>query len=216
VLAGEPGELVAAWAEAGIRRVQVNDLDAQGDGSAVSAALVGDIAARVPDLSIQVGGGVREEDAVQAYLEAGAHYVVIGMRALSAPHLLRDLCLEYPGHILVALQGREGRVDTDGWSKLANQDVIELGQHFERDGVEAIIYHDAAGKAEGFNLEAARRFARELTIPVLAAGPAAAWEELAGLADAEEDGLAGAVLTEGLVQSDLDMAAVLKLAGSGA
>lgn len=210
----DPVGLVTAWAEAGIERLQVNDIDSVADGRVANAAFIGEIAGLLPDLAIQVSGGIRDEDAVQAYLEAGAHYVVIGMRALSAPHLLRDLCLEYPGHVLIALQAHDGRLDADGWSKLANQDAVELGQHFERDGVEGIIYHDAGGKNGGFNLEAASRFAQELTIPVLAAGPARAWQELKAL-DGDEDGVAGAVLSEGLPDADFDMVAALSLIGAG-
>ncbi len=210
----DPVGVVSAWAEAGIGRLQVNDVDGN-EGRAANAALISEIVAELPDLTIQVGGGIRDEDTVQAYLEAGAHYVVIGMRALSAPHLLRDLCLEYPGHVLVALQAHEGRLDADGWSKLANQDAVELGQHFERDGVEGIIYHDAGGKDGGFNLDAARRFAQELTIPVLAAGPAGAWKELKALAG-DEDAVAGVVVSEGLPDADFDIAAALALIGAGA
>ena len=100
------------------------------------------VAEAFPDLPIQVGGGIRDEETVQAYLDAGVQYVIIGTKAVSAPHFVNDLCLEFPGHIIVGLDAKDGKVAIEGWSKLSHHSVIDMAQRFEQDGVEAIVFTD--------------------------------------------------------------------------
>ena len=120
----------------------------------------------------QVGGGIRDESAIETYLERGVEFVILGTRAVSEPHFVADVGVEFPRRIIVGLDARDGKVATDGWSKLSNHAVADLAQQFEADGVIAIIHTDISrdGMMEGVNVEASRALARELTIPVIASG----------------------------------------------
>ena len=102
-----------------------------------------------------MGGGIRDEDTIQTYLDAGVRYVILGTKAVNAPHFVSDVCAEFAGHIIVGLDAKDGKVAIDGWSKLSGHDVIDMAKHFESDGVEAIIYTDIGrdGMMTGVNAE---------------------------------------------------------------
>ena len=118
VFGDDPVEVAQRWVDAGARRLHMVDLNGAFAGKPVNAGVIKAVAEAFPDLPIQVGGGIRDEDTVAAYLEAGVQYTIIGTKAVSTPHFINDLCLEFPGHILVGLDAREGRIAIDGWSKL--------------------------------------------------------------------------------------------------
>ncbi|HSO99972.1 MAG TPA: HisA/HisF-related TIM barrel protein, partial [Thioalkalivibrio sp.] len=125
VFSDDPVEVAGRWVEAGARRLHVVDLDGAFSGEPRNAGIISEIVARYPDLPVQVGGGIRDDDTVQVYLDAGVQWVIIGTKAVSAPHFVNDLCLEFPGHIIVGLDAKDGKVAIDGWSKLSNHDVID-------------------------------------------------------------------------------------------
>lgn len=206
---GKPNEAAAhaespvAFAQrlvkAGARRLHVNDLDSLAAGKPAHAAVVKEIVAACPGVAVQVGGGMRSEEAVLPYIEAGAEFVVLGTRAATAPHLINDLCLEYPGHIIVSLEAKDGKVAAEGWSKLAHTAVAEVAEHFQREGVAAIVYTpvgDAATAAA--EIQAAADMARAITIPVIAAGPYTQLDELRTLCKAAAGELLGAIVGDGL------------------
>src|SRR6056300_1248736 len=140
VFGDDPVEVARRWVDAGARRLHMVDLNGAFEGRPVNAGAIRAVAEAFPELPIQVGGGIRDEDTVAAYLEAGVQYVIIGTKAVSAPHFVNDLCLEFPGHIIVGLDAKDGKVAIDGWSKLSHHDVIDIAQHFEADGVAAIVF----------------------------------------------------------------------------
>ncbi|MCG8435831.1 MAG: HisA/HisF-related TIM barrel protein, partial [Gammaproteobacteria bacterium] len=148
VISTEPAEVAKTWVENGAMRVHVVDFDGIKTGKASNAAIINEITEAVGDVPVQIRGGIRDEETVQSYLEAGIEYVVIGTRAVSAPHFVQDICLEYPGHIMVGLDIKEDKVAAEGWSKLSNQDIGKLAENFQRDGVEGIVYTEiGAGNA---------------------------------------------------------------------
>ncbi|WP_323759302.1 HisA/HisF-related TIM barrel protein, partial [Immundisolibacter sp.] len=138
----DPVAVARRWVEQGATRVHVVDLDGAVAGRPVNAKVIAAITAAVAGVDVQVGGGIRDEDTIEAYLDAGVRYVILGTQAVNVPHFVGDACTEYPGHIIVGLDARDGKVAIDGWSKLSQHGVIDMAQHFERDGVEAIIYTD--------------------------------------------------------------------------
>lgn len=144
VFSDNPVEVAGRWAEAGARRLHIVDLDGAFKGEPVNADVVHDIAEEFPDLPIQLGGGIRNESTVDIYIQAGVRYIIIGTQAVKEPHFISDLCAEFPTHIIIGLDAKEGKVATDGWSKLSRHSAIDMAQHFEEDGVEAIIYTDIA------------------------------------------------------------------------
>ena len=130
VYSEDPVAVATRWVEQGARRIHIVDLDGAMAGKRINHAIVERIARAHPDIPVQVGGGIRDEDTVQAYLDAGVHYVIIGTKAINAPHFIADLCVEFPGHIIVGLDAKDGKVAIDGWSKLSSHDVIDMARHF--------------------------------------------------------------------------------------
>ena len=174
VFSDDPVAMAERWVEAGARRLHLVDLNGAFAGKPVNAHVVKAIAEAFPDLPIQVGGGIRDAETIQTYLDAGVQYVIIGTQAVTVPHFVNDVCLEFPGHIIVGLDAKDGKVAVDGWSKLSRHDVIDMAQHFEQDGVEAIVYTDISrdGMMQGVNIEATVKLAQSIHIPVIASGGA--------------------------------------------
>ena len=191
------------------------DLNGAFAGQPINAEPIHRIAEAFPEVPIQVGGGIRDEDTVQLYLDAGVQYVIIGTKAVSAPHFINDLCLEFPGHIIVGLDAKDGKVAIDGWSKLSNHDVIDMARRFERDGVEAIVYTDISrdGMMQGVNVEATRKLASEISIPVIASGGITNLDDIRALQAVADEGIMGAIIGRALYEGSIDLAEAQKLVG---
>lgn len=216
VFSGDPATMAKKWADEGAERLHVVDLDGAVKGQPINIKVVEEIVAAI-DIPVQVGGGIRDEETVQRYLNSGVQYVIIGTKAVNAPHFLHDLCLEFPRHIIVSLDAKDGRVALNGWAKLTGHDVIETAIHCERDGVEAIVYTDIArdGMLQGFNVEATRNLARSLKTPVLASGGVSSLDDIRALAELEPDGVAGAVIGRAIYEGQLDFKQAMKIARGG-
>jgi phosphoribosylformimino-5-aminoimidazole carboxamide ribotide isomerase len=214
VFSADPVAVATRWVKAGARRLHIVDLNGAFAGKPVNAEVIRHIAQAHPDLAIQVGGGIRDEDTVQAYLDAGVSYVIIGTKAVSAPHFVNNLCVEFPGHVLVGLDAKDGKVAIDGWSKLSHHNVVEVAQRFERDGVEAIIYTDIGrdGMMGGFNVEATRELAASISIPVIASGGVTNMDDIKALCGIAEDGVMGAIIGRALYEGTIDLTEGQRLA----
>lgn len=216
IFSEDPVAVAGKWVDAGARRIHLVDLDGAFAGKPKNAGVINEITAAFPDVAIQVGGGIRDEDTIQAYLDAGVEYVIIGSKAVTAPHFVRDMAMEFPRHIIVGLDAKEGKVATDGWSKLSKHDVIDLAQQFEEDGVEAIIYTDIArdGMMNGVNVEATAALARAIRIPVIASGGITNMQDIKALVAAAEDGVMGAITGRAIYEGTLDFAEAFKFASA--
>ena len=141
-------------------------------------------------------------------------YVILGSKAVAAPHFVADVAVEYPGHIIVGLDAMDGRVAVDGWSKLSNHDLFDLAQQFERDGVEAIVYTDISrdGMMSGVNVEATAKLARSIQIPVIASGGIRGLDDIRALAEVADEGIVGAITGRAIYEGELDFAAAQNLA----
>lgn len=216
VFSEDPVAVADKWVEQGARRLHIVDLDGAVAGKPVNDGLIADIVRNHPDVPVQVGGGIRDEDAVQAYLDAGVRWVIIGTKAVNAPHLLPDLCSEFPNHIVVGLDTKDGKVAVDGWSKLSHHDVIGLAQQFEADGIEAIVHTDIGrdGMLTGVNLESTVALAQAIHIPVIASGGITSVDDVRAICEVEDEGVMGAVTGRAIYEGTLDFAEGQKLADS--
>ncbi len=210
VFSDDPGAIARGWVEQGARRIHLVDLNGAVAGrprnEAAIRAIVDAVGGNVP---VQLGGGIRDLDTIERYLDDGISYVIIGTAAVKNPGFLHDACSAFPGQIIVGLDARDGKVATDGWSKLTRHDVLDLARKFEGYGVEAVIYTDIGrdGMLTGVNVDATVRLARELHIPVIASGGFASLEDVEQLCAIEADGVAGAILGRALYEGRLDFRA---------
>src|SRR6187402_2145553 len=173
VFSENPAAMARRWVEAGARRLHLVDLNGAFAGRPVNEGAIKSILAEVGDeIPVQLGGGIRDLDTVERYLDDGLSFIIIGTAAVKNPGFLRDACSAFGGHILVGLDAKDGKVATDGWSKLTGHEVVDLARKFQGYGIEAIIYTDIGrdGMLSGINIEATVKLAQALPIPVIASG----------------------------------------------
>ena len=213
IFSENPLEMAERWVKEGATRLHLIDLDGAFAGSPKNHKIIREICKAYPDLPVQVGGGIRDEGTVESYLEDGVRYTIIGTRAVSEPHFVNDLCFEFPGHIIIGLDAKDGKVATDGWSKLSHHDVIDMAQHFEHDGVAAIIYTDISkdGMMQGVNVEATVKLAQSVRVPVIASGGVTDLEDIRRLCKVEEEGISGVIIGRALYEGTIDLAEAEKL-----
>lgn len=206
VFSDDPVAVAGRWVDAGARRLHIVDLNGAFAGEPKNAQVIHAIARAYPDLPIQVGGGIRDEDTIQAYLDAGVQWVIIGTKAVTNPHFVQEICAEFPSHIIVGLDARDGKVAVDGWSKLSHHDAIDLAQHFEQDGVEAIVYTDISrdGMMSGVNVDATVRMAQSIHIPVIASGGITTIEDVRRLCEVADEGIMAAITGRAIYEGTLD------------
>lgn len=216
VFSEDPVAMAGRWIEAGARRLHIVDLNGATAGRPVNAKVIQNIARTYPGVPLQVGGGIRDDEIIETYLNAGVAYVIIGTSAVNEPHFVADAAIAFPGHIMVALDARDGKVAIDGWSKLSNHDVIDLARHFERDGVSAVIYTDISrdGMMTGLNIEATVKLAKAVTVPIIASGGISGLEDIRALCAVEGEGIVGCVLGRALYEGKLDLGEAQQLVDS--
>jgi phosphoribosylformimino-5-aminoimidazole carboxamide ribotide isomerase len=215
VFSEDPAQTARHWLEQGARRLHVIDLNGAAAGKPKNENAIRAIAAAVGDkLPIQLGGGIRDLDTIERLLDQGIAYVIIGTAAVKTPGFLHDACTAFAGHVLVALDAKDGKVAVDGWSKMTGHDVADLALKFQDYGVEAIIYTDIGrdGMLTGVNIEATVALARKLTVPVIASGGLSDIEDVRKLCAVEPEGITAAITGRAVYQGTLDFRTAQKLA----
>ena len=215
VFSDDPTAMAQQWLEQGARRLHLIDLNGAAAGRPKNENAIKAIAAAVGDkVPIQLGGGIRDLDTIERYLDHGVSYVIIGTAAVKTPGFLHDACTAFGGHVMVALDAKEGKVAVDGWSKMTGHDVVDLAKKFEDYGVEAIIYTDIGrdGMLSGVNIEATVALARHLTVSVIASGGLTDLEDIRKLCAVEAEGITGAITGRAVYQGTLDFREAQKVA----
>jgi phosphoribosylformimino-5-aminoimidazole carboxamide ribotide isomerase len=215
VFSEDPPSMAKHWRTQGAKRLHVVDLNGARSGKPMNEAIIKKIvAAAGDDMPVQLGGGIRDLDTIERYLDDGVSYVIIGTQAVKTPGFLHDACGAFPGHVMVALDARDGKVAVDGWSKMTRHEVIDLAKKFEDYGVEAIIYTDIGrdGMLSGVNIDATVRLAKELSVPVIASGGITDLNDIEALCAVESDGIIGAIAGRSLYEGTLDFVKAMRLA----
>ena len=215
VFSADPGAMAQHWLDAGAKRLHLVDLNGAFAGKPRNEDAIRAITDVVGDqIPVQLGGGIRDLDTIERYLDDGITYVILGTAAVKNPGFLHEACDAFPGHIMVGLDAKDGKVATDGWSKITGHDVVDLARRFEGYGVEAVIYTDIGrdGMLGGVNIEATVRLARALHIPVIASGGITNLEDVKALCAIEAEGVVGAITGRAIYEGTLDFAAAQALA----
>ena len=206
----DPAAMAAKWLDAGARRLHLVDLNGAFAGQPKNLSAIKSILKEVDgEIPVQLGGGIRDLDTIERYIDLGIEYLIIGTAAVKNPGFLQDACSAFPGHIIVGLDAKDGKVAIDGWSKLTGQDVIETAKRFEDWGVESIIYTDIGrdGMLSGINIDATVKLAQSLKIPVIASGGLAGMADIEALCKVQNEGVEGVICGRAIYTGDLDFAA---------
>ena len=206
----DPAAMAAKWLDAGARRLHLVDLNGAFAGQPKNLGAIKSILKEVDgEIPVQLGGGIRDLDTIERYIDLGIEYLIIGTAAVKNPGFLQDACSAFPGHIIVGLDAKDGKVAIDGWSKLTGQDVIETAKRFEDWGVESIIYTDIGrdGMLSGINIDATVKLAQSLKIPVIASGGLAGMADIEALCKVQDEGVQGVICGRAIYTGDLDFAA---------
>jgi len=218
VFSDDPVAMARRWVDAGGRRLHLVDLNGAFEGKPVNGDIVRAIARAFPAMPIQIGGGIRSLDTIQAYLDAGVTYAIIGTKAVKEPQFVKDACKAFPGHVIVGIDAKNGMVATDGWADVSSVRAVDLAKQFRSDGVVAIVYTDIArdGMMQGVNVEETARLARDSGLPVIASGGITNLDDIHRLKAAAHDGIVGAITGRAIYEGTLDLRAAQQLADATA
>jgi phosphoribosylformimino-5-aminoimidazole carboxamide ribotide isomerase len=219
VFSTKPAAAAIQWAGQGAKRLHVVDLNGAIAGKPRNEAAIKEIIAAVDsDIPVQLGGGIRDLETIERYLDDGVSFIIIGTAAVKNPGFLHEACDAFPGHIIVGLDAKDGKVATDGWSKLTGHDVVDLAKRFQDYGVEAVIYTDIGrdGMMTGVNIEATVRLAQALSVPVIASGGLNSLDDVRRLCAVEAEGITGCITGRAIYEGKLDFAEALKVAAGEA
>jgi phosphoribosylformimino-5-aminoimidazole carboxamide ribotide isomerase len=209
VFAEDPVAMAKHWAAQGARRLHIIDLNGAVAGrpknEKVIREMIAVVGAQVP---IQVGGGIRDLDTIESYLDAGVTYIVIGTAAVKNPGFLSDACYAFPGHIIAGLDAKDGKVAVEGWSKLTGHDVLDLAKKYEEYGIEALVYTDIGrdGMMSGVNIDATLRLAQATKTPIIASGGLNSVADVQAVcARLVPEGVIGAIAGRALYEGKLEL-----------
>jgi phosphoribosylformimino-5-aminoimidazole carboxamide ribotide isomerase len=209
VFSADPVAMADRWVDVGCRRLHLVDLDGALMGKPVNGEIVQAIAKAHPNLPIQIGGGIRCAETIEAYLQAGVDYVIIGTQAVHDTEFVAQMCKAFAGHIIVGLDASNGLVAINGWANITDVRAVDLAQQFRHDGVSAIVYTDIArdGMMQGVNIKATRQLARQASIPVIASGGVTNMDDVRALCKLAGDGILGAITGRAIYEGTLDLPA---------
>lgn len=207
VFSEDPVAMARHWAAQGARRLHIVDLNGAVAGKPKNEKVIREMITAVGEtLPIQLGGGIRDLDTIESYIDAGVGYVIIGTAAVRNPGFLHDACYAFPGHIIVGLDAKDGKVAVEGWSKMTGHDVVDLGKKFEDYGVEALVYTDIGrdGMLTGVNVEATLKLAQAIRTPIIASGGLSSVKDVQAVCKLVPEGIVGAIAGRALYEGKLD------------
>ena len=217
VFSDDPVGVAAQWVAQGARRLHLVDLNGAFAGEPVNGEIVQAIARRWPQLPIQIGGGIRSLETIEAYVKAGVSWVILGTKAVKQPSFVREACQAFPGKVIVGIDAKDGWVATDGWAEVSSVQAVDLAKQFKADGISAIVYTDIArdGMMQGVNVEATAKLARDSGLPIIASGGVTNLDDVRRLLTVRQDGVIGTITGRAIYEGTLDLAEAQTLADAG-
>ena len=215
VFSNTPDEMAKHWVDQGARRLHLVDLNGAFAGQPKNFAAIEKIMAAVGSrIPVQLGGGIRDIETIESYLDLGISYIILGTAAIKNPVLVTEACRAFPGKIIVGLDAKDGQVAIDGWATVTEHHAIELGQKFADDGVESIIYTDIGrdGMMNGINIEATLKLAEGVGLSVIASGGLTNLDDIRSLVAVENRGIIGAITGRAIYEGSIDFGEAQALA----
>ena len=216
VFSDDPVSMAKRWVDAGARRLHLVDLNGAFEGEPVNGDVVRAITQAFPELPVQVGGGIRDAETIESYLKAGVEYCIIGTKAVREPEFVERVCKQFPGHIIVGIDAKDGMVAVEGWAEVSDVKAIDLARRFENAGVSAIVYTDISrdGMMQGVNAEATAALAESISIPVVASGGITNMDDIHRLLEVADSGIDSAITGRAIYEGTLDFAEAQRVADS--
>lgn len=206
VFSDDPSEMARKWEACGAQLIHVVDLDGAFEKSPQNKVSIRNIIDAVK-IDIQVGGGIRNMETIEGFLDMGVRRVIIGTEAIRNPTFVKKACERFPRQIVVGIDARNGFVAVEGWTETTQMKAVTLAQQFEDSGVAAINFTDISrdGMQTGVNIEATRELARSVKIPVVASGGVSTIEDIKRLLPLEPDGVVGVITGRAIYSGTLDL-----------
>ncbi|HET8730165.1 MAG TPA: 1-(5-phosphoribosyl)-5-[(5-phosphoribosylamino)methylideneamino]imidazole-4-carboxamide isomerase [Moraxellaceae bacterium] len=214
VFSDDPVGMATHWVEQGARRLHLVDLNGAFAGTPIHGEVVKAIAKKYPQLPIQIGGGIRSLETIEAYVQAGVSFAIIGTKALKEPQFVVEACKAFPGKIIVGIDAKDGLVATDGWAEVSSVKAVDLAKQFREAGVSAIVYTDISrdGMMQGVNVDATAQLAREAGIPVIASGGVTNIDDIVRLKAVASSGIVGAITGRAIYEGTIHLGDAQRLA----
>ena len=212
VYGDDPAAQAVLFAQSGAEFLHVVDLDGSFAGRAENREAVEAILESFPG-HVQLGGGIRNAEAVEGWFDLGVSRIVMGTAALKDPQFVRDMAKEYPGGIVVAVDARDGMVATEGWAEVSDVAIIDMARRFEDAGVASLLFTDIGrdGMLTGCNIEATVDLARRTDLPVIASGGVKGLDDIHVLSLHAHEGIEGVITGRALYDGRLDLAAAIAM-----
>jgi phosphoribosylformimino-5-aminoimidazole carboxamide ribotide isomerase len=216
VFSENPADVAKQWVDQGATRLHIVDLDGAKAGKVVNLEAIEAIADAV-SIPIEIGGGLRDRTSVQQVFNLGVQWAILGTIAVEQPHLVQELCQEFPQQIIIGIDARNGRVATRGWLETSEVLATQLAVQMQELGAAAIIYTDIHrdGTLTGPNLEALRELAAVISIPIIASGGVSSITDLLSLLALEPQGVNAVIVGRALYTGDILLQEALKAIGPG-
>jgi phosphoribosylformimino-5-aminoimidazole carboxamide ribotide isomerase len=201
-----PAEMALRWEQKGAQRLHLVDLDGAVRGTAANREAIKKVVAAV-SIPVQLGGGIRDLETIEQYINLGVESVIIGTQAYKKPEFVKAACAKYAGRIMVGIDSRDNCVAIEGWTEATGTSAIDLGKKCERFGIAAIIYTDikSDGMKKGLNIATIREFAQNLDIPVIAAGGIGSIEDIEDVLELEVFGVTGMIIGRALYDGSISL-----------
>ena len=212
IFSNVPEEMAIRWHECGARRLHVVDLDGAVKGRPVNTEVIKRIVKAAP-IPVEIGGGIRDMAVLDAYVDLGVTYVILGTVACKDPEFVRQACRAYPGQIILGIDAKDGLVAVEAWTEATRQKPMDLAKQFEHAGISAIIYTDISrdGMRTGCNVAATRDLARSTHIPVIASGGISGLADVLEIVPLKKDGVIGMITGRALYDGSLDLAEAISV-----
>jgi len=212
VYSDDPVQMAGTWYTKGAERIHLVDLDGAVGGKRVNGELIRNIARSVP-VPVELGGGIRNLASIEFYLEAGVEWVILGTVACKNPEMVEEACRRFPGHVMLAIDARAGRVAVEGWTEDTERSAIEVARPFDGRGIAAVIYTDIQrdGMSVGPNLRATGEMAKALKTPVIASGGISGLEDIRKVMTLSGQGVMGVITGRALYEGTLDLVEAIRM-----